>query len=420
MHPRRLCSLYRCFSTTKTRTKINFNAGPSQLSKNVLAQASQAILDYNNSGSSICELSHFNSEWKTLYNDTVKNTINFLNIPKSHKCFYMNGGGTHQFTTLFYNLCNKDSEVQVLVSGYWSQKAADELSKLCKVKIVNHASELKDDKKYSFTFYCENETVNGIEYKNGLSFKPKNHILVCDSCSILGGKHMDIGNYDVLFSSLSKNLGVSGSTLVILKKELLKDTSNKIPDVMNWREYYKLNGPTPSVFSIFFTLKNLKHMIKTGGLDYYDRINTIKSDLLYKYIDNSDGFYINTIDKKYRSRTNIVFTVKDSHELSKYFSDSCDLFGFIGTRHHFSDKSKGCRLSLYNSISIQDVENIIDFMEKFKRFVLYKDLTTHYSNRFIKKTDSILVRKAEDNISELSSDEQIDMLANDIGRLNKL
>ena len=157
-----------------------------------------------------------------------------------------------------------------------------------------------------------------------------------------------------------------------------------------------------------------------GGLGYYDRINTIKSDLLYKYIDNSDGFYINTIDKKYRSRTNIVFTVKDSHELSKYFSDSCDLFGFIGTRHHFSDKSKGCRLSLYNSISIQDVEDIIDFMEKFKRFVLYKDLTTHYSNRFIKKTDSILVRKAEDNISELSSDEQIDMLANDIGRLNKL
>ena len=78
MHPRRLCSLYRCFSTTKTRTKINFNAGPSQLSKNVLAQASQAILDYNNSGSSICELSHFNSEWKTLYNDTVKNTINFF------------------------------------------------------------------------------------------------------------------------------------------------------------------------------------------------------------------------------------------------------------------------------------------------------------------------------------------------------
>ena len=161
----------------------------------------------------------------------------------------------------YFIICVTKIQKFKFVSGYWSQKAADELSKLCKVKIVNHASELKDDKKYSFTFYCENETVNGIEYKNGLSFKPKNHILVCDSCSILGGKHMDIGNYDVLFSSLSKNLGVSGSTLVILKKELLKDTSNKIPDVMNWREYYKLNGPTPLYFPYFY-LKNLKHMIK--------------------------------------------------------------------------------------------------------------------------------------------------------------
>ena len=156
MHPRRLCSLYRCFSTTKHEQKLTFLMPVHHNCQKMYWHKRQAILDYNNSGSSICELSHFNSEWKTLYNDTVKNTINFLNIPKSHKCFYMNGGGTHQFTTLFYNLCNKDSEVQV---RFWipSQKAADELSKLCKAKTVNHASELKDDKKYSFTFYCKNE-----------------------------------------------------------------------------------------------------------------------------------------------------------------------------------------------------------------------------------------------------------------------
>ena len=398
MHPRRLGSLYRHLGTT--RIKTNFNAGPSQLSKNVLKHASQAILDYNNSGSSICELSHFDPEWKALYNDTIKNTINFLNIPKTYKCFYMNGGGTHQFTTLFYNLCDKDSEVQVLVSGYWSQKAADELSKLCKVKIVNHESELDDDVKYAFTFYCENETVNGIEYKNGLSFKPDTHLLVCDSCSILGSKHMDINNYDVLFSSLSKNLGISGSTLVILKKELIKDTSKNIPSVMDWRDYYKLKGPTPSVFSIYFTLKNLKEMIKNGGLDYYHKSNIIKSDLLYKYIDNSDGFYVNKIDQAFRSRTNIIFNVKGSHDLSGYFSDSCDLFGFIGTRHHFSDTSKGCRISLYNSISIRDVEEIIDFMENFKRFILHKNSSKSYSNMFVKKNESILIRNSENNISE--------------------
>ena len=142
---------------------IHFGAGPCQMCKEVLGQVSHDILDYNNTGLSICEISHFSTHWKQIYTTTLERTVDFLQIPISHSCFYMNNGATHQFITLCYNLCNPKSIIQVLVSGYWSEKAANEFKKYCNVKIVTHEDDLVDSDMYAFTYYCMNETVVGYE-----------------------------------------------------------------------------------------------------------------------------------------------------------------------------------------------------------------------------------------------------------------
>lgn len=349
---------------------INLAAGPTQLSENVKKQAAKALINYNNSGRSICEITHFEDEWKNIYNKTISITKEFLKIPESHECFYMNGGGNHQFAALFYNLCDKNSTIQVLIDGYWSKKASEEFEKFCNVQKVYKQKDLIDSPAYVFTYYCENETIKGFEHRNGISFKPTKHLLICDTCSILGSKQMDIQNFDVIFSSLSKNLGIAGSSLVILNKNIIKSEEfnniSNIPSVMNWNFVLNNIAPTPNNLSIYLTYLNIKEMINNGGLNFYNSYNINKSKLLYNYIDTSN-FYTNNISIINRSRTNIVFNIKNSNFCVKDFVDFCELNGIYGILGHKFNTSHLCRVSLYNSVSIDNVYYLIKIMEKYKK-----------------------------------------------------
>lgn len=364
----------------KPKQIINFAAGPTQLSNSVKSKAAKALINYNNTGRSICEITHFEDEWKNIYKKTIDITKQFLKIPNTHRCFYTNGGGNHQFASLYYNFCDKNSLVQVLISGYWSNKACEELEKFCKVQKIYREDDLIDSPAYNFTYYCENETIAGFEHRHGLGFKPTNHLLVCDTCSILGSKNMDIQNSDVIFSSLSKNLGIAGSSLVILNKDVInssefKNVSN-IPTSMDWKLALNNNGPTPNIFAIYFTYLNIKEMMKKGGLNFYESYNIQKSELLYNYIDNSENFYSNKIPIKNRSLTNVVFSVNDSEVSAQNFIDFCEQKKMLGIKGHRFNKTESCRVSLYNMISLENVKYLIESMEQFKKTRLWKRTQT--------------------------------------------
>ena len=165
---------------------INLSAGPGEINKDILKKVSKSIIDYKD-GISICELSHFSKEWKNLYSDTINKTNIFLNIPTiEYESFYINGGATHQFTSLCYNLCNPNSIIQVLETGYWSKMAISEFSKYCNVCVVKNEFDLLDSSDFVFTYFCKNETISGFQIKNNFSFQPKSHYLVSDMSSILG------------------------------------------------------------------------------------------------------------------------------------------------------------------------------------------------------------------------------------------
>lgn len=361
----------------KSKNIINFAAGPTQLSNSVKKNAAKALINYNNTGRSICEITHFEDEWKHIYNKTINITKQFLKIPNTHECFYMNGGGNQQFAALYYNLCDKNSTIQVLIDGYWSIKACEEFEKFCKVQKIYKVDDLIDSPAYSFTYYCENETIKGYEHRKGINFKPKKHLLVCDTCSILGSKTININKFDVIFSSLSKNLGIAGSSLIILNKDIMNSEEfinvSNIPTVMDWRLVLKNIGPTPNTFSIYFTYLNIKEMLKKGGVQFYDSYNIKKSELLYNYIDSSN-YYTNNIPINNRSRTNIVFNINNSNFCVQNFINYCEMNGIFGVQGHRFNTSHLCRVSLYNTIFIEDVHYLIKIMEKFKKNNLKKIL----------------------------------------------
>lgn len=355
----------------------NFNAGPCQLSPEVLEQAALDMIDYQNTGVSICELNHMSDEWKNFNSTAIQDAYDFLQIPEeSYECFYINGGGTHQFSSICYNLCKRSSKIQVLISGFWSNKAAQEISKYCNVDAVYDQKNLVDSEEYVFTYYCENETVTGYEFVSGLDFAPTNHFLVSDMCSILGSKLIDITKFGVIFCSLSKNLGISGSSLIICRKNILDSKQNEqIPTVLDWNSFRDVQSPkiTPSFMSIYITGINLKRMINRGGLAYYHALACLKSGHIYEYIDKSK-FYFNDVPVNNRSRTNITFSVNHSVQLGDEFTSKATARGFIGTKHHRANPDKGCRISLYNGLELEELNRFIEFMEEFKNDYLYDKL----------------------------------------------
>ena len=255
------------------------------------------------------------------------------------------------------------------MTGFWSNKAADEIGKYCNVTTVYDEKDLVDSDDFVFTYYCENETVMGFEFRDGLEFSPSNHFLVCDMCSILGSKHVDVSKFGIIFSSLSKNLGISGSSLIIIRNDILnRKKEETIPTVFNWNSFRNVNIPkvTPSFMSVYITGINLKRMIDNGGLKYYHDLSLLKSKTFYDYIDNSE-FYINDIPKTNRSRTNITFSVNGSDYLSTLFTKEASENGFVGTKHHRANPQKGCRISLYNGLELEELEEFIKFMEIFRK-----------------------------------------------------
>ena len=363
----------------------NFAAGPSQLSTEIIKQLLIDIPNYKDTGLSICEINHFSEEWKELYLDIINNTKIFLEIPGSYDCFYMTGGATHQFSVIVYNFCTSSSKIQILITGYWSNKAALEMEKKCHVRKVYKEEDLIDSDEFVFTYFCDNETIIGYELRNGLNFFPKKHFIVCDTSSILGSKRFNYIHYGIIFSSLSKNLGITGESLIIYNKNIINTNTlyQNIPITLSWIPFMtRINSPTPNIFSIYVTNANLNLMIKNGGLNYYIDKTLRKSTYFYDYLDNSEGFYKNTVEKKYRSRTNITFIVNNSIQTSELFHNFSKNNGFLGIKHHKFDPNKGCRISLYNAIEIHDVFKFTDLMDIFKHNYL-NPIETNYSVKSI-------------------------------------
>lgn len=357
---------------------LNFSAGPAKLPEDVLGQAQKELLNYDNLGISVMEMSHRSANFAKIVNEAESDLRELLNIPDNYKVLFLQGGGTGQFSAVPLNLAKEGASADYIVTGAWSAKAAKEAEKYVKVNPVFKKLDKYDripaqeewnlNPNASYVYYCANETIHGVEF----DFVPETNgvPLVCDMSSNILSRPVDISKFGLIYGGAQKNIGCAGVTVVIVREDLIGSARQQCPVVFDYKIQAGMNSlyNTPPTYSIYIMGLVFKWLKRIGGIQEINRINQMKSDLVYELIDASNGFYCGTVEKKSRSRMNAPFRIASpggDQELEKKFIEEAAAKGMIQLKGHRS--VGGIRVSMYNAVKLDDVKTLVDFMTDFRQ-----------------------------------------------------
>ncbi len=347
----------------------NFGAGPCVLPQEVFKQASHAVLEFNNTGLSILEISHRTPEFEAVVDETILLVKELLNVPEGYSVVLLQGGASLQFSMAPMNLLAEGQTAAYLNTGIWATKALKE------AKIFGNVNVVASSKEDNFSFipkdfeipaesayfhYTSNNTIYGTEL---LTVPTTSVPVVCDMSSDIFSRVIDISQFGLIYAGAQKNLGPAGLTLVIVKDEILGKIDRKIPSMLDYRVQIEGGSMynTPPVFSIYVSMLNLRWLKSKGGVSVIEKENISKSEALYKEIDRNPLFK-GTCNLEDRSRMNICF-VMENPELEKPFLKFAEDRDIIGIKGHRS--VGGFRASMYNALPITSVHALIDAMQEF-------------------------------------------------------
>lgn len=355
--------------------KIYFTAGPAPIPDEVKQEIKRDYCNYNGLDIGVGEISHRSATFESILSELETDLRKLMRVPENYSILFMHGGATTQFASVPMNLCpelNKYS-AEYIVNGSWSKKAADEAEKYVTVKrqtfndkkSAPSKEQLVAEDDVSYRYYCDNETIQGIEFDYIPAASAKVP-LVTDMTSNFLSKPIDVSKYGVIFASVQKNFGLAGLAIVIVRNDLLGRHMPIVSSVQCY-EVTKKNRSllnTPLTFNIYVAGVYCKWILARGGLEGMDRLSREKSSLIYELVDNSGGFYSCPVEKKWRSRMNVVFLLGDKSLESKFLDDA-KAVGLNELKGHRS--VGGCRASLYHGISLEDVKRLTQFMIDFQR-----------------------------------------------------
>jgi phosphoserine aminotransferase len=359
----------------------NFNAGPAALPQPVLERIREELLDYRGTGMSVMELSHRSPEFEAINNAAEQNLRKLLAIPEDYAVIFVQGGGSMQFSMVPMNLALPGKPADVLHTGAWTAKAISELKKgtlhnvaatteAVKFTRVPRAEEIKLSPGASYTYICTNNTIEGTQY-HGLP--ATSAPLVADMSSDICSRPLDVSKFGLIFAGAQKNLGPSGVTLVIVRKDLAERADKNLPTILQYRTHIKEKSlyHTPPTFAVYILGLVAEWIAGEGALAGIAKRNEAKAKLLYDAIEASGGFYHCPVEKGSRSLMNVVFRLgggsnqPGDENLEKEFATQAAGAGLVGTPGHRS--VGGMRASLYNAVSVADVEALTAFMKEFHR-----------------------------------------------------
>ena len=351
----------------------NFCAGPAMLPVDVMNKAQSEFLNFADTGSSVMELSHRSKEFLVVAGQAEVNLRKLMAIPENYKVLFCHGGGRGQFSAVALNLLGKDKKADYIVSGYWSQLAAEEASHYGNVNVFNAidsidgvqsikpASEWLIRPDAAYVHYCPNETIDGIEIFEVPN--TGNIPLVADMSSTILSREFDVSKFGLIYAGAQKNIGPSGLTIVIVREDLLGDAHLSTPSILNY-EIQAKNGSmynTPPTYGWYLAGLVFDWLLAQGGVSAIAKINQDKAQLLYQYIDQST-FYTNSIVPENRSLMNIPFWLTDD-SLSTEFIKQAEAQGLTALKGH--RLVGGMRASIYNAMPIEGVHALINFMDHF-------------------------------------------------------
>lgn len=350
--------------------KHNFSAGPCILPQEVFQEASQAILDFNNSGLSILEISHRSADFVSVMEEAKNLSLKLLGLEKKgYKALFLQGGASMQFLMTAYNLLEK--KAAYLNTGTWATKAIKE------AKFFGEVVEVASSKDKNFNyipknykvpadadyFHCtSNNTIFGTQMKE---FPSVEMPLVCDMSSDIFSREMDFSKFDMIYAGAQKNMGPAGTTLVVIKEDILGKVSREIPSMLNYKTHIEKDSMfnTPAVYAVYVSLLTMRWMDKKGGIKAMEELNNEKADLLYSEIDRNELFkgYAEQGD---RSNMNATFNLTDE-SLKDQFDELWKKEGINGLNGHRS--VGGYRASMYNALPPQSVKTLVEVMQELER-----------------------------------------------------
>ena len=350
---------------------FNFAAGPSTLPLPVLEQAQKELLDYNNTGMSIIEMSHRGKPFMAVNDEANQLLRELMNIPDDYSVLFVQGGATQQFAAVPLNLL-KNGKADYILTGNFAAKAYEEGTKYGDMAVAASSKDagytfipdmkyikFRDGSDYVHTTY--NNTIFGTRYTE----LPKTDAtLVTDMSSCILSEVVDVSKFGLIYAGAQKNIAPAGLTIVIVKKELLGGASPICPVMLNYAVQDKNDSlyNTPPCFPIYMSLLVFRWLKEMGGVPVMQKINEEKAKLLYDFIDNS-SFYKNKVAVKDRSIMNVPF-ITPNEELDAKFVSEATKNGLVSLKGH--RLAGGMRASIYNAMPIEGVKALIEFMKKFE------------------------------------------------------
>ncbi|MGH2327115.1 phosphoserine transaminase [Campylobacter taeniopygiae] len=351
--------------------KINFSAGPSTLPLEILEHARNELCDYQGKGYSIMEISHRSKVFEEIHFGAMKRAKEIYGLDDDYEVLFLHGGASLQFAMIPMNL-SLGGICEYANTGVWTSKAIKEAQILgVDVKVVassendkfNYIPNIDFSDHADYAYICSNNTIYGTQFKDYPKTKSP---LIVDASSDFFSKKVDFSNIALFYGGIQKNAGISGLSCVFIRKDMIERSRQKnLTSMLKYAIHIENQSlyNTPPTFAIYIFDLETKWILKQGGLDQvYDR-NLKKATMLYDCIDSSEGFYQGHAHKKDRSLMNVSFSI--NKDLDLIFVQEAEKEGLIGLKGHRI--LGGIRASIYNAITLEQVQILCEFMKEFKR-----------------------------------------------------
>lgn len=347
--------------------KHNFGAGPGILPEIALKKTQEALVDFNGIGMGVMEISHRSKDFEAVLQKAKLLVKELLGVPDSHEVLFLQGGASTQFAMVPMNYLK--TKAAYLDQGAWSNKAIKEAKLFGEVNVLASSK----DKNYSYQpkgysipsdcdylHICSNETIHGTQVK---SFPSSPIPVICDMSSDIFSRPVDVSRFDLIYAGAQKNMGPSGVTLVIIKKDTVGKVERTMPTMLNYKTHLENDSlyNTPPVIAILVCMHVLDWLKSLGGVSEMQKINQQKFDLFYGEVD-SNPLFVGTAAAEDRSPMNACFLLKDA-TLDEEFLSMTKAAGIVGIKGHRS--VGGFRASMYNALPLDSVKVLVEVMKEF-------------------------------------------------------
>lgn len=355
----------------------NFNAGPAILPMPVLEEASKALIEFENSGMSILEVSHRGKHYEAVHNQAQSDILKLMGLnADDYAVMFIQGGASMQFAMLPMNYLRLGATAEYVVAGEWGTKAVKEAKKVGKGVVLEAASSA--DSRFSYiprdytptvsSIYFHVTTNNTIEGTQWFGTPESGGVpLVADMSSDFLSMKRDFGAYSLIYAGAQKNAGPAGVTVVLGRKEFLGKALASAPAMLSYKTYLDSNSlyNTPPCFAVYVVGLVARWALAQGGLNSIEHRNREKAGLLYKALDELGSFYRPTVSVPGdRSLMNVTFTLQPPYaELEKEFLTGAEKRNMVGLAGHRS--VGGFRASIYNAFPPEGVTELVAYIREF-------------------------------------------------------